>query len=140
LRIEHGELRLADYEALLAAEADGIAAFRARQALAFDAERQRWIASGQAHFDSEAVVAETGDDAPLGDGQHAVESHIAGNLWQLRVSVGQRVAAGEVLAVLESMKMEISLESPCGGVVRELRVQPGATVRAGQCLVVIDAA
>jgi urea carboxylase len=41
--------------------------------------------------------------------------------------------------VLESMKMEISLESPCAGVVRELRAQPGSTVRAGQCLVVIEA-
>ena len=140
LRIEHGELRLADYEAFLAAEADGIAAFRTHQRLAFDAERQRWIASGQAHFDSEVVVAETGDEAPLAAGQQAVESHIAGNLWQLRVDVGQRVAAGEVLAVIESMKMEISLESPCSGIVRELRVQPGTTVRAGQRLVVIDEA
>ena len=139
LRIETGELRLADYEAFLAAEAEGIAAFRARQRAAFDAERQRWTASGQAQFDSESVAAELGDDVPLGEGQHAVESHIAGNLWQLHVAVGQRVAAGETLAVLESMKMEISLESPCAGVVRELRAQPGTTVRAGQCLVVIDA-
>lgn len=140
LRIETGELRLADYEAFLAAEAEGIATFRARQRAAFDAERQRWTASGQAQFDSESVAAELGDDVPLGEGQHAVESHIAGNLWQLHVAVGQRVAAGETLAVLESMKMEISLESPCAGVVRELRAQPGSTVRAGQCLVVIDAA
>jgi urea carboxylase len=139
LRIETGELRLADYEAFLAAEAEGIATFRARQRAAFDAERQRWTASGQAQFDSETVAAELGDDVPLGEGQHAVESHIAGNLWQLHVAVGQRVAAGETLAVLESMKMEISLDSPCAGVVRELRAQPGSTVRAGQCLVVIDA-
>lgn len=139
LRIEHGELRLADYQAFLAAEADGIAAFRARQQAAFDAERQRWIESGQAHFDSEVVVAEAGDGAPLAAGHVAVESHIAGNLWQLRVEVGQRVVAGEVLAVLESMKMEISLTSPCDGTVRELRVKPGVTVRAGQCVVVVDA-
>jgi urea carboxylase len=140
LRIETGELRLADYEAFLASEAEGIATFRARQRAAFDAERQRWTESGQAQFDSESVAAELGDDVPLGEGQHAVESHIAGNLWQLHVAVGQRVAAGETLAVLESMKMEISLDSPCAGVVRELRAQPGSTVRAGQCLVVIEAA
>jgi urea carboxylase len=137
LRIEHGELRLADYQAFLAAEADGIAAFRTHQQAAFDAERQRWIESGQAHFDSEVVVTEAGDDEPLAAGHVAVESHIAGNLWQLRVKVGQRVTAGEVLAVLESMKMEISLISPCSGTVRELRVKPGATVRAGQCMVVV---
>jgi urea carboxylase len=139
LHIEHGTLRLADYQAFLAAEAEGIAAFRAQQRAAFDAERQRWIASGQADFDSEPPAADLGLDAPLAPGQQAVESHIAGNLWQLRVALGQRVAAGEVLAVLESMKMEIALESPCDGVVHELRVQPGATVRAGQCLAVIEA-
>lgn len=138
LRIESGELRLADYEALLAAEGDGIAAFRATQQQAFQEERERWIASGQAHFDSEAPAADPDAEAPLAPGQQAVESHIAGNLWQLRVAVGQRVAAGEVVAVLESMKMEIALDAPCAGVVRELRVQPGATVRAGQCVVVIE--
>jgi urea carboxylase len=139
LRIEHGTMRLADYQAFLATEAEGIATFRQRQRAAFDAERQRWIDSGQAHFDSEPAAADNGPDAPLAPGQQAVESHIAGNLWQLRVAVGQRVAAGEVLAVLESMKMEIALESPCDGVVHELRMQPGTTVRAGQCLAVIDA-
>jgi urea carboxylase len=50
------------------------------------------------------------------------------------------VQAGQVLAVLESMKMEIALQAPCKGVVRELRVQPGAPVRAGQYVVVLEEA
>ncbi|WP_236233931.1 urea carboxylase [Pseudomonas tohonis] len=140
LRIEHSELRLADYQAFLAAEAEGIAAFRAQQQAAFNAERERWIASGQAHFDSEDPAPELGEDAPLGAGQHAIESHIAGNLWQVQVEAGASVKAGDVLVILESMKMEIPLTAPRDGVVREVRVQPGSPVRAGQRVVVMEEA
>ena len=138
LRIEHSELRLADYQAFLATEAEGIAAFRAQQQGAFNAERERWIASGQAHFDSEDPAPELGEDAPLDAGQHAIESHIAGNLWQVQVEAGASVKAGDVLVILESMKMEIPLTAPRDGVVREVRVQPGSPVRAGQRVVVLE--
>ncbi len=138
LEIEHSQLNLADYQRFLVQEADGIAAFRQRQQGAFDAERERWIASGQAHFDSEEPAIATSEDSPLTDGQLSVDSHIAGNLWQVQVDVGARVAAGDVLVILESMKMEIPLLAPSAGVVREVRVQPGSAVRAGQRVVVLD--
>ncbi|QTS89033.1 urea carboxylase [Ectopseudomonas khazarica] len=140
LRIEHSELALADYQQFLADEADGIAAFRHQQRAAFDAERQRWIDSGQAHFEVEEAAPEQAEDAPLGVGQHAIESHVAGNLWQVRVSEGAQVQAGDVLVILESMKMEIPLTAPMAGTVREVRVQPGSPVRAGQRVVVLDEA
>lgn len=138
LRIEPGELRLADYQDFMQREAEGIAAFRAQQQAAFDAERQRWIESGQAHFEIEEPVAASEDEAPLAAGHAAVESDIAGNLWQVLVEVGQHVEAGQDLVVLESMKMEIGLAAPQGGIVREVRVQPGSPVRAGQRVVVIE--
>ena len=78
-------------------------------------------------------------EAPLPEGCHGVESDITGNLWQVRVQVGQQVQAGQELVVLESMKMEITVNAPQAGVVREVRAQPGASVRAGQCVVVIEA-
>ena len=140
LHIEHSELALADYQAFLDQEAAGIEAFRSQQRAAFDAERQRWIESGQAHFDSEEVAPDLGEDAPLGNGQHGVESHIAGNLWQVQVNAGERVKAGDMLVILESMKMEIPLLAPIDGVVSEIRVQPGSPVRAGQCVVVLQEA
>ncbi|MBN6773276.1 urea carboxylase [Pseudomonas granadensis] len=138
LNIEHSQLNLADYQAFLSREAQSIDAFRAQQQGAFNAERERWIASGQAHFDSEEVLAEAIEDAPLAAGEHSVDSHIAGNLWQVQVEAGQRVAAGDVLVILESMKMEIPLLAPLAGVVREIRVQPGSAVRAGQRVVVLE--
>ncbi|WP_372877589.1 urea carboxylase [Pseudomonas sp.] len=140
LRIEHSELHLADYQAFLTEQAEGIEAFRKQQRGAFDAERQRWIASGQAHFDSEEVAPDLGEDAPLGNGQHGIDSHIAGNLWQVQVAVGDRVKAGDVLVILESMKMEIPLLAPRDGLVSEVRVQPGSPVRAGQRVVVLEEA
>ena len=140
LRIEHSELALADYQQFLDDEADGIAAFRQQQRAAFDAERQRWIDSGQAHFEVEEVAAELGDDAPLAAGQHGIDSHIAGNLWQVQVEAGAQVQAGDVLVILESMKMEIPLTAPMAGTVREVRVQPGSPVRAGQRVVVLEEA
>ncbi|KOY02849.1 urea carboxylase [Pseudomonas nunensis] len=138
LNIEHSQLNLADYQGFLAKEAESIAAFRDQQKGAFNAERERWIASGQAHFDSEDLIPETTEDAPLSSGQQSVDSHIAGNLWQVQVETGARVEAGDVLVILESMKMEIPLLAPMAGVVREIRVQPGSAVRAGQRVVVLD--
>jgi urea carboxylase len=140
LRIEDSELALADYQDFLAEEAEGIDAFRTQQRAAFAAERQRWIESGQAHFEVEEVGPDVGEDAPLGAGQHGIDSHIAGNLWQVQVETGSTVKAGDVLVILESMKMEIPLTAPRDGVVREVRVQPGSPVRAGQRVVVLEEA
>lgn len=52
LRIEHSTLRLAEYQQFLQREAVSIDAFRQHQQRAFNEERERWIASGRAHFDS----------------------------------------------------------------------------------------
>ncbi|WOC77687.1 urea carboxylase [Stutzerimonas frequens] len=140
LKIEETELCLSDYQDFLVKEAEGIEAFRSQQRAAFDAERQRWIESGLAHFESEEVAADLGEDTPLGAGEHGIESHIAGNLWQVSVAEGARVAAGDVLVILESMKMEIPLIAPVAGVVKDICVQPGSPVRAGQRVVVIEEA
>ncbi|MDO9599594.1 MAG: urea carboxylase [Azoarcus sp.] len=137
LRITHTTLKLADYQAFLTSEAAGIAAFRAQQRAAFNAERERWIATGQAHFEAEEVAADLGEDAPLGLGEHAIESHIAGNLWQVKVEIGQHVREGDTLVILESMKMEIPITAPRDGLVREIRVQPGSPVRAGQRILIL---
>ncbi|MBX8491738.1 urea carboxylase [Pseudomonas cichorii] len=138
LKIEHSTLNLADYQAFLSKEAEGITAFRGQQQAAFQAERERWIASGQANFESEESAAPLTDEPALEAGQQGIDSHIAGNLWQVQVQPGERVAAGDVLVILESMKMEIPLLAPVDGIVRDVRVQPGSAVRAGQRVVVLE--
>lgn len=139
LEIEHTELHLNEYQAFLEQEADSIQAFRTHQQAAFNAERERWIANGQAEYSSEEAPAEARIDAPLQAGQQGIESHIAGNLWQVQVAEGARVKTGDVLVILESMKMEIPLLAPCDGVIASVHVQPGSPVKAGQRVLVLEA-
>ena len=63
---------------------------------------------------------------------------IAANVWQVPVEVGQAVATGDTIAILESMKMEIPVESPVAGKVAELRVAPDDQVNEGDVIAVID--
>ena len=140
LHIEESTLRLAEYQDFLAKEESSIAAFRTHQQAAFNAERERWQASGQAHFASQDVMPDEQEDAPLIAGQVGIDSPISGNLWQVNVEPGAQVREGEVLVILESMKMEIPLVASVNGVVEQVRVQPGSSVRAGQCVVVIKEA
>ncbi|MGY2375021.1 urea carboxylase [Pseudomonas sp. SDO524_S393] len=136
--IEHSQLNLADYQDFLAREAAGIQAFREHQQHAFNAERERWIASGQAHFDSEEQVTPPAQDTPLQANEYSIDSPVAGNLWQVQVAAGESVAAGEVLVILESMKMEIPVLAPFAGRVREIPVQPGSAIGAGQRVAVLE--
>ncbi|SAK78318.1 urea carboxylase [Caballeronia catudaia] len=138
LRIDEAELSLPDYQAFLARESSGIDAFRARQQSAFQAERERWREAGASEESIDVTVADDIELASLQDGEIAVDSEIAGSLWQVKVAPGDTVAAGDVLLVIESMKMEISVCAPCAGTVSAIHVAPGSPVRAGQRVAVID--
>ncbi|GAJ30581.1 urea carboxylase [Acidomonas methanolica] len=137
LRIEQGELSLSEYEEFLTREAAEITSFRSMQMNAFEEERRYWIEAGLDCFESSDAPGDTGDEGPLAEGEVAVESNIAGNVWQVLVSPGERVTAGQAVVILESMKIEIALSSPVNGVVHTVRVAPGKPVRAGQPVVVL---
>jgi acetyl-CoA carboxylase biotin carboxyl carrier protein len=66
-----------------------------------------------------------------------VPAHITGTVWKVEVTVGQKVAAGDVLVILESMKMEMPVEAPEAGTVKEIRCQPSQPVNEGDVLVVL---
>lgn len=70
--------------------------------------------------------------------QHEVESEVQGAVWKVEVEVGAKVAAGDVLIILESMKMEIPVEAPVAGTLAELRVKPEDPVQEDQVLAVIE--
>ena len=70
-------------------------------------------------------------------GGTTVESPMPGNIWKVLVKEGQEVKEGEVLIILEAMKMENDIPAPCDGVVASLHVAEGAAVNGGDILVSI---
>jgi len=67
-----------------------------------------------------------------------VESEVAGNVWKVQVEPGASVSSGEVLIIIESMKMEIPVEAPADGTVVRVLVQPEEAVEEDQVLAVIE--
>ncbi|HEX6767029.1 MAG TPA: carboxyltransferase domain-containing protein, partial [Polyangiaceae bacterium] len=136
--LEVGEERFAlgNYQRFLANEAAPIRSFKTTQQAAFDAERRRW-AETEGRGDATSPSGRTETATPVHEGAELVESHVHGSVWQVHAAVGARVRRGEVLVVLESMKMEIAVESPIDGTVLELFSSSGREVIPGQPLVAI---
>jgi biotin carboxyl carrier protein len=67
-----------------------------------------------------------------------VRAEITANVWQVRVEVGQEVAEGDELVVLESMKMEIPVLAPIAGTVADIKVVPDTQVHEGDVIAVIS--
>jgi urea carboxylase len=138
LRIEPTEFRLRDYHAFLKSIDADAAEFKARQQQAFEAERERWSAAGQAEYVAppDAFSASHGDlDTP--QGCKPVRSPIGASVWTIAVATGQRVEAGEKLLVLEAMKTEIAVVAPSAGTVERLDCAPGSLVSSGQVLLAL---
>ena len=66
-----------------------------------------------------------------------VRAEMAANVWQVVASVGTVVEEGDVIAILESMKMEIPVEAPCAGTITELHVKPEEQVQEGDLIATI---
>ena len=64
-----------------------------------------------------------------------VDAHITGTVWTIDVKVGDAIAEGDVVAILESMKMEMPVEAEVEGTVAEILCATGQAVDEGQPLV-----
>jgi acetyl-CoA carboxylase biotin carboxyl carrier protein len=67
-----------------------------------------------------------------------VEAHITGTVWKIEVAVGDNVAEGDTVVILESMKMEMPVEAEDPGVVKEILCEEGQSVSEGDTLVVLE--
>jgi acetyl-CoA carboxylase biotin carboxyl carrier protein len=67
-----------------------------------------------------------------------VAAHITGTVWRIECRVGDAVAEGDTVVVLESMKMEMPVEAEDAGTVRTIHVREGQPVREGEPLVTLD--
>ncbi|HER34623.1 MAG TPA: urea carboxylase [Halothiobacillaceae bacterium] len=139
LAIEETTFSLGRYNRFIEENAAEIGAFKERQQAAFEAERQHWIATGQANYESESEPVDTGiDTIEIDEGQTAIAEHVHGVVWKLQVEEGDRVEAGQTLMVLESMKMEIQVDSETAGTVASVLCKEGDQVKPGQTLIVLD--
>lgn len=76
--------------------------------------------------------------APAAVGSVSVDAPMPGNILDIKVSNGASVKAGDVLVILEAMKMENEIVAPQDGTVASINVNKGDTVEAGQTLVSLN--
>ena len=67
-----------------------------------------------------------------------IEAHITGTVWKIEVAVGDDISDGDTVVILESMKMEMPVESEDDGKVLEIRCEEGQSVQEGDVLVVLE--
>ena len=93
---------------------------------------------------SAPVVAAATSTAPkksvanTADGANKVIAPMPGTILDVKVAVGQSVKKGDVVCVLEAMKMENDIPAPCDGVVSSVNVQKGATVAANDVIISLN--
>lgn len=67
-----------------------------------------------------------------------LEAPVTGTVWKIECAVGDEVSDGDVLVILESMKMEIPVEAEDDGKVVEIRCEEGQSIAEGDVVVVVD--
>lgn len=138
--VSDGTFALADHQRMLRDNAESIAAFESRQSAAFDAEKRAWRAAGE--FDRTVAAPPVADqrDALLADlpaDATVVTAPMVGNVWRVDITPGTKLNAGDPVAVLEAMKLELPVPSPATGTVLRVFAAPGAAVEPGTPLAVI---
>lgn len=72
---------------------------------------------------------------PVATGEEAVLAPLQGKIWQVPVKTGDSVKTGDILVVIEAMKMENEVIAPHDAVVGEIHVKEGDAVKSGDLLV-----
>ena len=96
------------------------------------------VSESAAHIEAPVQAAPAEQAAPVASGEgQELKAPMAGTILDVRVKVGQSVAAGDVICILEAMKLENEVVAEFSGVVKSIAVTKGTAVQNGQVLVVI---
>ena len=85
----------------------------------------------------EVEVNEVGGAAPVAAGAETVKCPMPGKILSVAVTAGQAVKKGDLLCILEAMKMQNEIYAPHDATVAEVRVAANQTVATGDALVVL---
>jgi 3-methylcrotonyl-CoA carboxylase alpha subunit len=98
-----------------------------------------WVSDGRQTCSASVLPLLRHDKVTGAQTGGAVTAPLTGKVLELRVAEGDSVEAGQVLLVLESMKMELRITAPVAGVVKGLATRPGASVERGAVLARVEA-
>ena len=90
------------------------------------------------HQNFNEIVFKNSGDSGTGDSQLNLHSQIPGKVIKISVSEGSEVKKDDVICVLESMKMQVSVKSHKDGVVKKIKVKEGATVAKDDIIAEIE--
>jgi len=140
LKVEKTSFSLKKYKDFLAENDASIQSFKKTQQDAFEEERQMWERTGLANFSMQngEEKTQTMEIIELGENAESVESPIQGSIWKIMAKLGDVVEEGEVLAIAESMKMEVDIEAPEHGKITQVLCSEGENIKAGKMLFVIE--
>ena len=96
------------------------------------------VAAAPAAAAPAAAPAPAAPQASVKAGTTPVNSPMPGTILDVKVAVGQAVKEGDLLVILEAMKMENEIYAPCAGTVDQVLTSKGATVDTGAPLVTIS--
>lgn len=137
LKIEQTHFNLKDYEDFIQNNSSSINQFTQQREQAFAEELAQWHANGQFNYE-QTEVEDNNTEEEFPENAIRVDSSVSGSVWQTQVKVGDKIKTGDILLILESMKMEINITAPCDGVITHLLKSDGNRIQAGQTLVVIE--
>ena len=133
VRIEEQTFSLAAYNTFLQDYAASIRQFKTTQQQAFDAERRHWEEQGLAVYTSGVEVAEPAKETVIISAtEMAAIAQMPGSVWKIIVSAGEDVTQDQTVLILDSMKMEFHVPSPCTGKVSRILCAQGDQIRQGQ--------
>ena len=99
-------------------------------------EGDKAVVNGKSYDINVKAGMETASASSSGEGT-PIKTGLPGNVLRLLVSEGDSVAEGDVVAVIEAMKMETEIKSTVAGTVKSIEVEAGDKVQAGQVLVTV---
>ena len=67
-----------------------------------------------------------------------IAAHITGTVWKIEVNVGDEVDEGDIVAILESMKMEMPVETEEAGIIKEIKVTEGQAIAEGDVIALLE--